>query len=265
MTTPMTLADLSRPNDLLIEYDSLPEAERLDRLQQRLGDFDLAYAFDLCARDESFRASLELRCNGNVPLEALRPLELARIVHVPSEPFRSHVPCVSGERFVGIAPLPYNVIAFMPRLRPGLGGPLSLLEGAVKGYAARDTGFGVVLRRDLLEASFAVGDVELLRRAVESLPDGGSRPILETLSRDPFADHDPAAADSEAVRRSAFPWWGAEPDHGTAIHLVEPQEEDPVLMREMEELVERHQAEALASLTEEDFTFFTDRNTPRRF
>ena len=147
------------------------------------------------ARDESFRASLELRWNGNVPLEALHPLQVSRIVYVPSEPFRSHVPCVSGEKFVEIVPLPYNVIAFMPRLRPGLGGPLSLLEGAVKGYAARDTGFGIVLGRDLLEASFAVGDVELLRRAVEPLPDGGSRPILEILSRDPFPYHDLAAVD----------------------------------------------------------------------
>ena len=67
------------------------------------------------------------------------------------------------------------------------------------------------------------------------------------------------------MRRSAFHWWGAEPDHGTAIHFVERQEKDPALMREMEELVERHQAEALASFTEEDLTFFTGRGTPRRF
>lgn len=261
----MTPAERRRPNDLLIEYDHLPEAERLGRLQHRLGDFDLAYAFDLCARDERFRASLELRWNGNVPLEALRPLQIARVVRVPSESFRSHVPRVSGEKLVGIAPLPYDLIGIMPRLRPGIGGPFELLEGAVKGYAARDTGLGVVLGRDLLEASFAVGDVELLRRAVERLPDGGSRPILETLSRDPFPDHDPAAVDPEAVRRSGFPWWGADPDHGTAIHFVEREEQDPAVMREMEELVDRHQAEDLASLTEEDLTFFTGRGTPRRF
>ena len=262
MTAPMTPADLRRPNDLLIEYDRLPRSERLERLQHRLGDFDRAYAFDVCASDWSFRASLELRWNGNVPVETLWPLQLGRILHVPSRPFRSHVPCVSGEELVAVAPLPRKVIEFMPRLRPGVGGPLELLEGAVKGYAARDAGLGVVLSRDLLEASFAVGDVELLRRAVVPLPDGGSRPLLETLSRDPFPDHDPAAADPEAVRRSAFPWWGADPDHGTTIHVVEEEEEDPAVVREMEELIERDQAEAFAPLTEEDLASLAEHGFP---
>lgn len=260
MTTPMTPADLSRPNDLLIEYDRLPETERLDWLQHRLGDFDLAYAFDLCARDEGFRGSLEFLRNGNMPFEAFSSMQTSGVLEVRGERFPSHVTRVSGERFRDVVARPDRAMEIRPRLRPGLGGPFGLLEGAVKGYAARDTGFGIVLGRDLLEAS-AVGDVELLRRAVEPLPDGGSRPILETLSRDPFPDHDPAAVDFEAARRSAFVWWGAEPDHGTAIHAVE-HKEDPALMREMDELIERHEAEALASLTEEDRAFLAGHGAP---
>ena len=57
----MTVDELLTPNDLLLQDDRLPQDDRLEWLHDRMGDFDLAYAFGICARGEDFRGLLELQ------------------------------------------------------------------------------------------------------------------------------------------------------------------------------------------------------------
>ena len=216
--TPLTSDALRRPNGLLVRYDHLPEAERPAWLEARLGDPDLARAFHACARDEALRGLMEYRLNANLPLEAYRLLEHRGVLRREEAPFRIHRPAGAGAELYAVVLDPGRAGEVVPRL-DGVD-PEVLIAGAVMGYALRDAGAGVVLRRDLLEAALAVGDVDVLARAVDPAP-GGTELVVDVLGGAGLGDPDRLQAfmrDPEGARRSAFPRWGAAPDHGTLIH-----------------------------------------------
>ena len=218
MSPAMTLEDLSAPNDLLIEHDRLPPNERPDLLRRRIGDPDLARAFELCARDEAFRGLMEFEWNANLPTENYLVLEWTGALRREAEPFRSEVPLLWGVELHAIAVDRRRARRLAPRLPGGLH-PHAVLRGAVCGYAARDTGGGIVLRRDLLEASFAECDPIILTHAVDPIP-GQHRLLLDGLGVDFFL-HEHVRRSPELGRREALERWGAVAGHGTAIHELD--------------------------------------------
>lgn len=240
--------ELLRPNDLLLHYDGLPEEERLDWLRHRMGSFDLAYAFDVCACDREFRGWMEWQWNGNVPFETFNALEDAGRLYVEEDPFVSHVPNADRAEFHQ-ALVDWSRASLEPRLRLGLD-PGVLLRGAVCGYAARTSGQGIVMRRDLLEASLEVGDLELLEMTRDPLLDAiGS--VLEYLPKDSPIWRTGRSGDPQDIRRKGHEWWLAGTDHGTTIHRVAavgevdgaswPDEDDDTVGMSSSELARRRE------------------------
>lgn len=229
----LTINDLLAPNDLLLHYDGLPEEERFEWLNDRIGDLNLAYAFDTCARDENFRSLVELQWNGNLPSESFVRMEEEGFLYLEPDAYISHVPSVAGTRFPDFDIDWHEALRLEPRLRLGIP-PAAVLRGAVCGYAARMSGNGIVMRRDLLEASLEVIDWDLLKIAKDPDPTM-DYDVVENVSRNAPLWRSRPAGDLEATRRKGQKWWNAVPGHGTVIHQVRPTHQGMLPRRSEEE------------------------------
>ena len=150
------------------------------------------------------------------------------ILFVQPDRFVSHVPGVAMTKFYDFTIEWNEAVNLTPRLRAGLD-PHILLRGAICGYAARTSGYGIVMGRALLKASLTVVDAELLKLAIDPEPEIYLA-SLDGIGRDAPLWRARPADDPDAMRIQGHRWWHAVEGHGTVIHKVESQHDTALEM-----------------------------------
>ena len=205
--------DLTEPNDLLIQWDLCEPGERRAWARWRLGGGSAAEGFADCASDRSLRALTEFIFCDCVAFEDYVLLLEEGFLDLQACPFISHVRNAHGEWFKEVR-ISRQGWMHQGTLRPG-GYPDDLLAGAVRGYLARTAGQGIVMGRKLLEVTLDLGDMELLRLAVDPAT---AKPLLARLPANlPLWEAAPPD-DIEAARRERLQWWASDPDRSVRVH-----------------------------------------------
>lgn len=201
---------VEKPNEMLIKLERSCHQARQAIIQEFVTDAVGKNLINRTLGHPTLRALLELELNGCTSYQSARMLVAEGLAR--AETFKARAQLLRGKQceYLEISQLGHLTLFDE---QEGLEDNkfLSLLRGAILGYACVDYGQGICLTRELFETSLELPDIEILKRAV--LTGSGEVQFPELRSLKSLVD--------EKGRAQASHWWSSIDDVQRSGRIVD--------------------------------------------